>query len=85
MKKIKHEGFCANRLHPLADNPREVTFAKLWNEENESSLLSKLIPEMTQRDATVAATVVQWLGSNVGMSFLRNAVIRDAQIREWLK
>lgn len=27
--------------------------------------------ELTQRDARVAATVIQWLGTNVGDSFLR--------------
>lgn len=30
----------------------------------------------SDRDSTVSATVVQWLGSNVGMSFLRNALAR---------
>jgi hypothetical protein len=32
--------------------------------------------ELTQRDATVAATVIQWLGSNVGWSFLNECVER---------
>ena len=30
----------------------------------------------TERDRIVAATVVQWLGSNCGMSFLREALRR---------
>lgn len=30
----------------------------------------------TQRDATVAATVIQWLGSNVGRSFIEEALKR---------
>lgn len=30
------------------------------------------VAEITQRDATVAATVIQWLGSNCGRDFLDN-------------
>jgi len=29
---------------------------------------------INQRDALIVATVIQWLGSNVGMSFLHNAL-----------
>jgi hypothetical protein len=36
---------------------------------------------VTQRDATVAATVIQWLGSNVGRSFLEEALKRDGRWR----
>lgn len=36
--------------------------------------------ELTQDEATAAATVVQWLGSNVGFSFLEEA-LRDAGYR----
>lgn len=32
--------------------------------------------KLTQRDAEVAATVIQWLGSNVGWSFLSEALDR---------
>lgn len=28
----------------------------------------------TERDAVIAATVIQWLGSNVGLSFIREAL-----------
>ena len=89
MGKIKHDGLFANRLSKEADNPREVTFAKLWSEENNAKerrhLLSQLLQDkVTQRDAQVAATVVQWLGSNVGMSFLDAACRRNPAIRTWL-
>lgn len=30
--------------------------------------------EVTQRDAEIVATVIQWLGSNCGMSFLQAAL-----------
>lgn len=36
--------------------------------------------ELTQRDATVAASVVQWLGTNVGFCFLEET-LRDAGYR----
>jgi hypothetical protein len=31
---------------------------------------------ITQRDATIVATVVQWLGSNIGLSFLEESLKR---------
>ena len=81
--KLKHEGFSSNRLHSKADNPREVVFAKAWQHENEiSGTLAALIPDCQPRDAQVAATVIQWLGSNVGTCFLRTVIaaksVRDA-------
>jgi hypothetical protein len=75
---MNHDGLHVNRLDPRADNPREVAFARQWKEENENGhILKHLIPYVTQRDATVAATLMQWLGSNVGMCFLCD-VVRDS-------
>ncbi|MBA4349518.1 MAG: hypothetical protein C0415_05980 [Thermodesulfovibrio sp.] len=34
----------------------------------------KIHHKITQRDAEIVATVIQWLGSNVGMSFLAAAL-----------
>lgn len=89
MAKIKHDGLFIKRLSELANNPREVTFAQLWKEENNANerrfLLQLLLQdELTQRDAEVAATVIQWLGSNVGMSFLTEACRRNPEIYRWL-
>ena len=83
---IKHEGFSHDRVKPDRDNPREATFLEVWKEENNlkegRNLLWNLISDPTQRDAQVAATVIQWLGSNVGMSFLREACRRNPKIRD---
>lgn len=38
--------------------------------------------EFTQRDATVAATIMQWLGSNVGRSLVDAALREDKLARE---
>jgi hypothetical protein len=61
----------------------ERIFAEEWKKENERavgySLLDWLLAadanepkgEVSQRDATVAATIIQWLGTHVGQSFLK--------------
>lgn len=82
MAGVKHQGLHANRLTKAADNPREVAFAEEWDKENSSSFhnqptLDHLLGIASGvRDRAVAATVIQWLGSNVGMSFLRNSLAR---------
>lgn len=82
---MKHVGFDKDRLHPAAGNPREVAFAKAWNKENKYySITDNLIPHATERDAQVAATIIQWLGSNVGMSFLRDVARKNKKVREYL-
>jgi hypothetical protein len=72
--QVRHIGLHADRLAPEQNNPREVAFAELWQHEQLTHLLDQLLGlkrELTQRECTVAATVIQWLGSNVGMNFLR--------------
>jgi hypothetical protein len=81
LSSIKHEGLRTNRLQR---EPLEKAFAKAWKDKNEKSagvdLLDYLLAEdpnhpkgeVSQRDATVAATVIQWLGSHVGQCFLRD-------------
>jgi len=78
---IKHKGLRTNRF---SREPKERIFAEAWEAENKRSarydLLDWLLAEnpnqplgeVTQRDATVAATVIQWLGSSVGQCFLRD-------------
>lgn len=85
-KVIKHSGLHVDRLCPEAHNPREVAFAEQWKAENEprvrtmtfhGSLLSVLIERIEDpRTATDVATVIQWLGSNVGFSFLEASLNR---------
>lgn len=77
-KSLKHQGMHSWRLQPWSANPREVAFIRQWRvEQRNYSLLKKLVPDATQRDATVAATVIQWLGSNVGLSFISD-VLRNS-------
>ena len=76
MKKIQG-------LHPyrFRKNPEEKRFAKKWIESNKHDrTLAYLLlvgdqnirpPEPADRDHTIAATVIQWLGSSVGQFFLR--------------
>jgi hypothetical protein len=71
--------------HRLKDNPIESRFSKLWKEWNRDgrTTLAHLLnphpennmcpPDPLDRDAVVAATVVQWLGSPVGQGFLEEA------------
>ncbi|MDP2651955.1 MAG: hypothetical protein Q8O94_02375 [bacterium] len=83
-----HIGLSAYRLNPNQDNPREVAFAAQWAEENEHpspNILAHLIPGYSDRDAQVAATMMQWLGSNVGMSFISEAMKREPKIGQYLK
>jgi len=74
--QIKHESL---RRYRLDSNPIEKIFAEKWeqwqsigntlayllNKENNSDWIN-----VSQRDATVAATIIQWLGSPGGQSFL---------------
>ena len=78
--KIKHYGRACYRFR---DNPEEELFAEAWERDNTHpnggpGTLAYLMGngsrpgDITQRDATVAATVVQWLGSPIGQCFLRD-------------
>lgn len=84
--KKPHVGMHAYRLKVNAGNPMEVAFSKQWSQEQEQGhVLAHLIgKDFSDRDAEVAATVIQWLGSNVGMSFLEEAIIREPKISKWL-
>ena len=73
---VKHEGKATYRL---ADNPEEERFASAWFDQNRlCHTLEYMLGngstrcEITQRDATLAATIIQWLGSSVGQAFLKD-------------
>lgn len=87
MADIKHEGRGQRRLN--IHNMEEVIFADEWKMFNHqwrgSNVLASLLNEeedrfnisrITQRDAFVAATIVQWLGTNVGSGFLQKCLER---------
>ena len=73
--------------HRFAQNPLEKKFAEAWNKQNTlnregNNLLDYMLAEncndprgeVTDRDTVVAATVIQWLGSPVGQSFLNETL-----------
>lgn len=77
MKEHKYEG---KNLHRLDSNPKESAFAKEWINWNSASyVLEYIMGEgnkpalLSERDVLVASSVIQWLGSPVGQSFLREA------------
>ena len=78
--EIKHE---SGKKYRFKDNPMEKKFASAWKEENtvrpgsrRDPMLAMLIgngihpAEITDRDAFIAASVVQWFGSPVGRNWL---------------
>jgi len=78
VKPIK--GLQAHRLKTRAE---EKAFAERWDHKNEhGDILAHLldnravqgggVPRPSDRDYAVAATVIQWLGSDVGECFLRD-------------
>ena len=86
---LTHEGFNTSRL---ATNPREAAFAAAWKNLNKGvdhlttpGILVSIVPNATPSDAKVAATVIQWLGSNIGMEFLRTVADSNKDIRSRLK
>src|SRR5450830_1061820 len=62
------------------DRQREAALATTWEAVNEhkrfglSAILPALVPDCSQEQASACATVVQWLGSEVGFDFLENAL-----------
>lgn len=74
MAKDKNRGIHTNRYK---SNPEEKKFADAWSELCAFGHLEKQLgdgkqeADVSDRDRVVAATVIQWLGSPVGESFLR--------------
>lgn len=85
--RTKHEG---KSRHRFGDNPMEKMYADAWARANKEQRYldymladNNLYPtEVEQRDATVAATVMQWLGSPVGREFVKDV---QQQWQEFLK
>jgi hypothetical protein len=66
------------------ENPLEKFYAEQWEKENvEGRVLDYLLAkdpnhprdEVTDRDREVAATVIQWLGSPCGQSFVEDVIM----------
>jgi hypothetical protein len=79
-----HVGLCSYRR---VREPLEDAFAARWEQLNDQSdLLPGLLaipqseePPVTRWEATTAATVIQWLGSPVGISFIEEVTGVDIQ------
>lgn len=77
MDNIKHHGLSRYRLE---QNPLEKKFADAWEEQAPRTLGYLLCGQdrsnhdYSERDAAVAATIIQWLGSPVGESFVREVL-----------
>jgi len=79
--KKRHRGMHFNRTKR---EPLERALAVAWQQQqeaHETSTINYLLAkdnhprdgEVSDRDRLVAATVIQWLGSNVGQRFLAEA------------
>ena len=96
-----HKGLHTYRLK---HNPNEAIFAEAWRKMNErytgrpNGVLAYLLApapgapdyKFTERDAQVAATVIQWLGSPIGFVFLAETFAKcnrypQDQVNEFLK
>lgn len=84
-RDLVHRGLSRNRTqhHPdWRDRQREKALAQSWEAVNRdegvglSPILPSLVPGCTQEQATACATVIQWLGSDVGFDFLQRALER---------
>lgn len=72
--RLHHISLSVNRLKCWMHS-HERAFAEIWAADNDRNpsmppILETLIPDCTQEQATAVATVIQWLGSNVGQNFL---------------
>lgn len=74
--------FLGLKTHRFEDNPEERLFATLWADFTANGRPLEYLPDLSgrsppppcsDRDHEVAATVIQWLGSPVGQSFLQQA------------
>lgn len=81
-RALEHVGYEAQRIvfesSPMDRLERVLAFRWMERNQEEWCILDRLVcnpPEnpvgATQRDAEVAATVIQWLGTAVGYSFLK--------------
>jgi len=69
---MKNKGLHAHRYENENENFLEAYYAQRWEEQNMLEIL--LSGEVTHRDQVVAATVIQWLGSPVGQSFVETTL-----------
>jgi hypothetical protein len=84
---MKHAGI---NTHRLPYNNKERALAEAWEKEAPKTLPILLdgthdnyrSDDFSERDAEVAATVIQWLGTHVGRSFL--ASVQSSELYQTL-
>lgn len=88
--KLKH-----TPLHPPRDDHDESIYARRWGELNENGdvfagLMANYMRKYGQREATIIASFICWLGTNVGMLYLSDArrlsasaFLEDAYLAAW--
>lgn len=79
---VKHSWTNGKSTHRFKTNPHELVAAKIWAEHNRDQDTSGILPCLlgngqtlrtpTQEEWLVASTLMQWLGSPVGRSYLRD-------------
>jgi hypothetical protein len=88
-QSLTHRGLAYNRTKyepEWRDRQRERALAHAWEVVNEpapvglSAIMPFLVPNASQAQATAAATVVQWLGSEVGFDFLTRALAQAGYV-----
>lgn len=70
--------------HRLKSNPLERVASNQWNEHNRNGKLLEYImgdgakpaTDVSDRDQLVAATVMQWLGSPVGLAYVDEFIVK---------
>ena len=86
--KIKHSG---RSPHRLKSNPKERVFLESWQkEQKQNHELQWLLcasydqnvqeRDITQEEATCAATLMQWLGSPVGSCWLDETLAKCKEV-----
>jgi len=69
-----HDGIHKKRL---TDGSMEQSFVDVWQRKNEDEtfLTGVLNENITERDGVIAATIIQWLGTDVGQEFLNSVTV----------
>lgn len=77
---LRHERLAQNRKHGF--NESEQAFRDAWNQFHDKDVNNIIGParrpriRITPRERVIVTTVIQWLGTNVGIGFLHVALGR---------
>lgn len=79
-----HRGYLHQRIQ---NNALEAAFAQMWEDSNENGDLLHMIvgdlEKFTRRECYIVASVVQWMGTNVGMGFFETALNQCGHTIHW--